>query len=71
LDATLVLDGFSSLRNALGGEIAAQGTDRGAEVPVSALFDPLPVAVLRAVPTPANGGRRMRALQQRPAAATA
>jgi (1->4)-alpha-D-glucan 1-alpha-D-glucosylmutase len=42
--ATIDVAGFSSLRNALG---APKSLD-GPELPVSALFDPLPVAVLQA-----------------------
>jgi (1->4)-alpha-D-glucan 1-alpha-D-glucosylmutase len=47
-DAALVLDGFASTRDAL---IPARKLDDGS-VRVAALFDPVPVAVLRATRLP-------------------
>jgi (1->4)-alpha-D-glucan 1-alpha-D-glucosylmutase len=57
-DASVVLEGFSSLRSELCSAIGDGGV-----VPVSTLFDPLPVALLRAVPAEAQ---RPRASRKRP-----
>jgi (1->4)-alpha-D-glucan 1-alpha-D-glucosylmutase len=64
-EATLALPGFSSLQNALADGPGLSGQD----LPLSTLFDPLPVAVLRAVPVSTGGPIRSRS--RRPARATA
>jgi (1->4)-alpha-D-glucan 1-alpha-D-glucosylmutase len=64
--ATIRLEGFSSVRNALG----IGGPLAGSELPVSALFHPLPVAVLQAEYTEPRK-RKPPASARRPAPAEA
>jgi (1->4)-alpha-D-glucan 1-alpha-D-glucosylmutase len=64
-DATLQLGGFSSLTNALMSDRNLPGSD----VPLSALFDPLPVAILRGSPIRKRISRRRAASAAEPAVA--
>jgi (1->4)-alpha-D-glucan 1-alpha-D-glucosylmutase len=63
-DATLALDRFSSIRDA----VVTDRAWRQAEVPVARLFDPLPVAILRATPIRKGTSRRPAHRAAEPAA---
>ena len=63
-DAALVLDGFSSIRDTL---VTGRNWRQG-DVPIAQLFDPVPVAILRATPIRKGAPRRPVAPAVEPAA---
>jgi (1->4)-alpha-D-glucan 1-alpha-D-glucosylmutase len=65
--ATIRAEGFSSVRNALGAQVPLNA----AELSVSALFDPLPVAILEGDWTAPRRGRTPKNASPRPAPAGA